>query len=234
MTAIQLPLDLGYGIRRGDEDFLRAPGNETAYRGLAAWPDWSQATAILCGPTGAGKTHLATIWAHRIGARRIDPARLAVPQLADLVVDTPALWLDPVPPVFDETALFHLLNLVAEQGRRLLLVAETAPARWQVQLPDLRSRLLACPVFSLAAPDDLVLRAVLVKLFADRQLTVGPDLIDYITARVERSFAALRHIVAALDQAALASGCGVTIALARLVLADQAGQSGDLADEDSR
>jgi chromosomal replication initiation ATPase DnaA len=70
----------------------------------------------------------------------------------------------------------------------------------------------------LEAPDDALLEALLVKLFADRQLAVGEELLRYLLARMERSFAAARALVAALDRAALAEGRAVTIPLARRVL----------------
>ena len=55
----------------------------------------------------------------------------------------------------------------------------------------------------MAPPDDALLRAVLVKLFADRQLAVDESLVGYVAPRIERSFAAARAVVARLDEEAM-------------------------------
>jgi chromosomal replication initiation ATPase DnaA len=117
-----------------------------------------------------------------------------------------------------EEPLLHLFNLLAERQGHLLLVARAAPARWAIALPDLRSRLLAAPAVAVAAPDEALIAALLVKLFADRQLPVGEDLVAYLALHLERSFAAAQRAVAALDAAALAEHRRVTVKLARRVL----------------
>jgi chromosomal replication initiation ATPase DnaA len=83
---------------------------------------------------------------------------------------------------------------------------------------DLASRLKALPVVTLAPPDEALLRAVLVKLFTDRQLTVDESLIGYLATRIERSFAAARAVVAALDEEAMRRQRPFTRALAAEVL----------------
>jgi chromosomal replication initiation ATPase DnaA len=103
---------------------------------------------------------------------------------------------------------------VREEDASLLLTARTAPAGWRLATADLASRLRAVPVATLAAPDDATLRAVLMKLFADRQLSVDAALLDYLMSRNERSFAAAREAVARLDAEALRLQRPVTRALA--------------------
>ena len=102
----------------------------------------------------------------------------------------------------------------------LLLISAAAPARWPLSLPDLTSRLKAIPAVAVGDPDDPLLAAVLVKLFADRQLAVGDDVIAYLLPRMERSFAAARKIAAAIDEASLAQRRPVTVPLARTVLGE--------------
>jgi chromosomal replication initiation ATPase DnaA len=114
--------------------------------------------------------------------------------------------------------LLHLINLLRERRGFLLLTARRAPARWRAVLPDLRSRLSAVPAAELAAPDDVLIEGVLVKLFADRQLRVAPEVVRFLAARIERSFAAARAAVAALDETALAGRREITVPLARELL----------------
>jgi chromosomal replication initiation ATPase DnaA len=177
------------------------------------WPDWPARVVAIVGPEGSGKSHLADIWANKSGARRLSARALdqtAVPR----ALATGALALENVAEPLDEVALFHLLNLAKEDDATVLLTARQPPAQWAIRLPDLVSRLRALPVVELAAPDDTLLRAVLVKLFVDRQLAVDESLISYLVARIERSFAAARAAVAALDREALRQRRPVTRALA--------------------
>jgi chromosomal replication initiation ATPase DnaA len=171
----------------------------------------------LWGPAGCGKSHLAHIYCERSGGILLPAARLCaddVPVLADY----PAVVVEDADQGVDEAALFHLFNLVRETGHFLLLTGCDAPARWTIALPDLRSRLSAIQVAAIRPPDDGLLEAVLVKLFADRQLRVGQDVLAFILARMERSFAAARALVATIDDAALAERREISVALARKVL----------------
>lgn len=216
MIARQLAFELPHRPALGAEDFLVAPANRDAVAWLDRWPDWPAAGLVVWGPEGCGKSHLLQVWRERAGARVLPAAELtiaAVPELAR----TP-LALDDADRGVVETALFHLLNLAAETHSYIVLTARSPAARWAVALPDLRSRLLALPSVAVAAPDDDLMRAVLAKLFADRQLRVGADVIDYLVTRIERSFAAMRRVVAALDAAALSGHRNLTVALAREVL----------------
>ncbi|MFZ1479477.1 MAG: chromosomal replication initiator DnaA, partial [Paracoccaceae bacterium] len=112
-------------------------------------------------------------------------------------------------------------NLLLPTGR-LLLTAAAPPRDWGLHLADLLSRLQAAPVAQLQAPDDALLSAVLIKLFADRQITVPPNLIPYLVARMPRSIDAARALVADLDARALQDGRAITRALAADLL-DSAG-----------
>ncbi len=115
-------------------------------------------------------------------------------------------------------ALFHLLNAAREEDAFLLLTAREAPVAWGVGLKDLASRLRALPVVALEEPEDSLLRAVLVKLFADRQLVVDSEVVEYLARRMERSLDAARKLVAELDREALETGRRLTRPLAAQVL----------------
>ena len=82
------------------------------------------------------------------------------------------------------------------------------------------SRLRLAPIVALGAPDLELTRAVLFKLFADRQLAVDPPVAAFIALRIERSLDAARAVVAALDREALARGGRVTRAMAGELLRD--------------
>jgi chromosomal replication initiation ATPase DnaA len=214
----QLALALDHAESFAREDFLGGPSNAAALTLIDAWPDWPGRSVILCGPEGSGKSHLAAVWGETAGARFL-AARALDEQAVPAALATAALVVEDIAPAgFDERALFHLVNLAREHEAFLLLTTRTAPAGWSFAVRDLGSRLKAMPVVTLAPPDDALLRAVLVKLFADRQLAVDEGLIGYVVARIERSFAAARGVVARLDDEAMRQKRPLTRALAAELL----------------
>jgi chromosomal replication initiation ATPase DnaA len=213
----QLALALSHTESFAREDFLPGPCNEASLALIERWPDWPARVVALIGPRGSGKSHLAAIWASTTGARFLAGRALGETHLPSALA-TGALVLEDVADQLDERALFHLINLAREHEAYVLLTAPRAPATWTVGLADLASRLRAIPAVMLSPPDDVLLRAVLVKLFADRQIKTNESLVTYLLARLERSFAAARAAVDAIDREALRRKRPVTQALAADVL----------------
>lgn len=215
----QLPLDFDFPPRFGADDFLVSPNNVVAFETLRDWPAWPSRILLLVGCEGSGKSHLSTIWAERAAARRLDGADLGSLDPYRLAA-TPSL-IDGVDRVGNaEAALFHALNVVRERGQYLLMTAQSPPDRWGLKLNDLLSRLRVAPLLRLDPPDDHLLRAVFVKLFVDRQLVVDTSVVDYLVLRTDRSLAAARRIVDALDRASLADQRRITRPVASRVLAE--------------
>ncbi len=200
------------------EDFFVAPSNALALQTVEGWQDWPGRKLLLIGPEGAGKSHLAHVWAALSGAVIVAGPDLARTDVAALAGKPVAVEdADRIGPA--EAQLFHLHNL-ATSGAALLLTARTPPRDWGLGLPDLISRMQATQIARLEAPDDALLSAVLVKLFADRQVAVPSNLIPYLISRMPRSIGAARALVADLDARALAAGRPITRALAGEVLGD--------------
>jgi chromosomal replication initiation ATPase DnaA len=214
----QLALSLDHAESFAREDFLSGPSNASALALIESWPDWPSRSVVLVGPEGSGKSHLAAIWAAEGGARFLAARALATTSLPAALATGALVLEDAAEAAFDERALFHLLNLAREEQAFLLLTARTPPAGWTLAIRDLASRLKALPVVAMSAPDDALLRALLVKLFADRQLNVDESLISYVATRIERSFAAARAVVVQLDQEAMQLKRPLTRALAAELL----------------
>jgi chromosomal replication initiation ATPase DnaA len=215
----QLVLDLPTAEARSRADFLVAPSNALALDMLDGTAGWPQGRLILIGPEGSGKSHLAHVWAVETKAELV-PAGMLVSCDIEQLAGGPVALDDADRLAGDtagEAALFHLLNFMGPK-RPLLMTARTPPRDWGVVLPDLFSRLQAAPIASLAAPDDALLSAVLVKLFADRQVTVAANLIPYLVSRMPRQISAARQLVAELDARALADARPITRQLAGEVL----------------
>ncbi len=213
----QMALDLALPESLSRDDFLAAPCNETALGLIESWPDWPSKVVALVGPPGAGKSHLGAIWADMAGARRLAARDLTGSNPAEALA-TGALLLEDAGPRTSEVALFHLLNSAREEDAFVLMTAREAPVSWGTGLRDLASRLRALPVVAVAEPEDGLLRSVLVKLFADRQLVVDAEIVEFLARRMERSLDSARRLVAELDREALETGRRLTRPLASQVL----------------
>jgi len=215
----QLILDLGHRPALEEADFLVAPCNRAAIQWLDRWPDWPAPALTLHGPAGCGKTHLARVFAARSQAPIIEADRLATDAVPGLLGAARACVVDDADRAGAEP-LLHLYNLIAERHGGMLLTAREPPPRWPGILPDLRSRLVAAPVIVVSAPDDALLAALMVKLFADRQLAVGEEVVLFLVRHMGRSFEAARRLATDLDAAALRDRRSITIPLARAVLGE--------------
>ena len=133
----QLPLPLAYRSADGEADFFVSQANAAAVEWLDRWPDWPVPCALLIGPPGSGKSHLARIFARRTGATVADDAE-----------------------ALDAETLFHRWNAATREAP-LLMTATRPPRDWPHGLADLGSRLAATPQLRIEAPDDALLAALL-------------------------------------------------------------------------
>lgn len=216
----QLSFDLPVREALGREDFFVSPSNVNAVMMIESWPDWPSRKLLLTGPEGAGKTHLAQVWAGLSHGRVISAADLKEADVLTLakgpiaVEDADRIAGDTA----SEHALFHLHNLILAEGHSLLISARIPPARWGLSLADLASRMQGTTQADLEPPDDTLLGAVLMKLMADRQLRPSPNLIPYLVRRIDRSFQAAREIVEGLDTASLEQGTPINTRFAAKLL----------------
>ena len=210
----QLVLALDHAISYAREDFLEGPSNTKALSLIERWPDWPGRLIALVGPEGSGKSHLAAVWAAASGARVVMAKRLGDTDLPSAFATGALVVEDIDAPDLDERALFHLINLAREEGADVLFTARVSPPSLMGGIRDLQSRLRMLPVVELEAPDDALLRALIVKLAADRQLAVDEGVVNYLANRIERSFAGTHRAVAQLDEEALRRQRPVTRALA--------------------
>lgn len=213
-TPRQLVFDLAHRQALGAEDFLVSHSNAAAVEMIDRWPQWPHPASLVAGPQGSGKSHLANVWRLRSAGGIVSAAELEDVTVAGLA-DGAAIVIEDVDRgIADERALFHLLNRARESKLSVLVTSRRAPGELEFRIPDLRSRLRALPIVEVQPPDEALLKAVLVKLFDDRQLYVEPQVIDYLNVRMERSMAAASRVVAAVDRLALATHRKVTRPLA--------------------
>ncbi len=219
----QLVFDLPQRAALGREAFLLTPSNAEAVALVDGFATWEAPVQWLYGPSGCGKSHLASVLAHQVGARALQAAALNEAVLADFLhAEAPpeAVLLDGLEalPSEAEEVLFHLLNHAKNGGAKLLLLSQIPAAQMALHLPDLISRLKAIPAIAMQAPDDDLMRGLLAKLFADRQVRIDPRVVDYLLPRIEREYTAMGEIVTQIDQAALAEKRSITVPLVAQVL----------------
>jgi len=225
MSSPQLVLDFEHRPALESEDFLVTPCNQEAVAWIDEWPHWSSPAFVIHGPSGCGKSHLAQVFLARTSGVRISPLQLLEKDSPALLGGAAACLLDDMDVAFApgnkgalEEALLHLYNTLKEQGSTMMITAKSPPSRWGVSLADLSSRLKTATLAEISAPDDVLLAAVLVKQFSDRQLRIDRDVVAFVQTRIERSFRALGQLVAAADKLALAEKRRITIPLMRRVL----------------
>ena len=220
----QFAFDFSHRPSVSGEDFIVTPCNQTAVSWIDSWPAWPAPSLLVYGPPSCGKSHLASVWQARTGALRLSlplidgvNPRQVLGEATAVVIEDVEGWI-----AADEAQrqLFHIYNLLAERRGHLMLTARLAPALWPMTLADLRSRILAAPAVAIDMPDEDMVAALLIKLFADRQLKVGDDVLAFLLARMDRSFDGVLRLVAALDDAALDARRNVTIPFAGAVLRD--------------
>ncbi len=214
--AGQLAFDWPTGVALGPDDFFVSQANAQAFTMLSTPETWPERKLVLTGPKGSGKSHLARVFQAQSDAALIKANALS----ADFQTDAVTVVIEDMEELAQsaEEVVFHLHNNLRNAGGTLLMTSALPPSRWPIALPDLASRMQATTVVQIANPDDALLSALIMKLFADRQINPQPALVQYLTTRIERSFAAAAAIVAQLDTAALAQGRKINKALAAELL----------------
>lgn len=205
MTAGPLARQISLGLpssppRLTREAFVVTMSNEGALRTLDAWNRSNEPLLVICGPKGSGKSHLASILEQEAGENIS-------------VIDDAS--------VFGSAAeIFHKVEKVREEGGRIVVAGRGDPKEWAAGLKDLETRLSAAPRITLVEPDEALLRAVIVKVFKDRQLRTREAIADYAAPRLPKTFAAAQAFVAALDALSIERGQPIGLKLAREAVAN--------------
>lgn len=195
MSQITLPLDWP---ETGDPTgFIVDESNADTVRHLDSWALWPVHISLLTGPRKSGRSTLAKLFARKSGGQVIDDADLS-----------------------EEEALFHAWNAAQATETPLLIVADEAPPRWKIALPDLQTRVAATPKVRIEEPSDRLIEARFQHHFSERGLAMPQNVIDYLLKRMDRSHAALAHTIQLLDRNAYEQGRRITVNLAREVMAE--------------
>ncbi len=216
-TAFKLP------VRpvTGRADFFTAKENAQAVAMIDSFPN-GFCGAVIFGEKGCGKTHLAHLFADTVFQKTGKKPEIISFDCwnPETVGKTQFAVLENIASPVDEAALFHLLNQAKGSNGFILMTSKTAPSGWDLKLPDLITRLKALPCIQILPPGDELMQAVLVKQFADRQLSVAPEVIAYVLKNAERSFEVLSYVVQRTDELSLEKKNAVTVPLVKQVLSE--------------
>lgn len=198
--------------KMSSDDFMVSDCNVEAFRMIDLWPDWDGNGLVIYGPKGCGKTHLAHLFSEKVNSNQekilkipfYDCKQINMKNVERICNSSDVIILENIERDVNQEALFHLFNHFSECGKYMLWTAEIAPVRLNFSLKDLQSRLNILPAIEIKAPDDMMLRALIVKLFNDRQLLISPDILEYIISNTERSFAYVENLVREIDEISLA------------------------------
>ncbi|GLI97559.1 chromosomal replication initiator DnaA [Sphingobium sp. BS19] len=195
MSQISLPFDWSDQNASADDGFIVSDANARAVRHLEGWHDWPVQVSVLSGPPRSGRSTLGRQFVRLSGGNVIDDAERAGDEI-----------------------LFHAWNRAQLDRRPLLMIADAAPQRWTVALPDLRSRLAAVPHVRIEEPDDALVRALIERGLARGAALWSPDLPDWLHRRIERSYAAITEVIACLHAASLSHGRKISVPFAKETL----------------
>lgn len=202
---------------RSPDTLVVAEANRDAARLLTDWRAWPNGALALVGPRGAGKTHLALAWALETGARQVSPAAAPDDAAAIFREAEGRLFVDDAD-TGDESMLWRVLDMARSEGGAVLLASTSQPGKWPVQIPDLRSRLGALAMARLGEPDEALMEVVLRRICREQFIQLSDDAARYLAHRLPRTFAAARHLAAALDAELVRGARPVALAAAKRAL----------------
>jgi len=198
MSSVQLNLFNNNQADYSRQNFIILDENKHVYHSVI--DDLSWKCLILFGPKSSGKTHLAHIWQSMNDAIFIN-----VNNFISEIRYSNAFILEDIQNVQDEAMLLHCYNYMKENNKRLLITSSTSPNKLNFKLKDLSSRILSTISIKIPSASEELLRIMLMKRFSDKQLKIDLKVIDYILARVERSFYSISEIIEKIDDESMGS-----------------------------
>lgn len=221
----QLPLGIVFNPAYRMEDFYPSKKVMPILKLFNDVSLWKSHCLIIYGSSGAGKTHLCHIFKEILINNKVsdnvlieEGSSLNSLHIADMVKAAKYIALDNIENIEDETTLLHLFNFSKENGGKLLLTSQCPPNRLHFKLPDLTSRIMTATALEIPEPDDETITAVIVKLFADRQMSISEEALSYLLPRIERSFKTIRILVEKADTLSLSEKKGITVPLLKKVI----------------
>jgi len=199
------------------EDFYVSPSNQDAYDFINSWPKWIKRIVNICGPSGSGKSHLASILKNKVSCLKINSRELNEKVFLNFKTKE-TLIIENLNEKIDEKLLFSVWNAALQDNKYILITSKKPINLFKFKLDDLSSRANSCLVISIKLPSDDLISVILAKNFSDKQIKVEKKHIDYIIKRIDRSYEKISQFILILDKYSLKKGSPFGLKLIKEVL----------------
>ena len=199
------------------EDFYVSPSNQEAYDFINSWPRWIKRIVNVFGPSGSGKSHLASILKDKTSCLQISSNELNE-KIFLRYKTKEALIIENLDEKISENLLFALWNIALQDNKYLLVTSKKSIASYKFKLKDLSSRVKSGLIIGIKLPSDDLISVILAKNFSDKQIKVEKKHIDYIIKRIDRSYEKISQFILTLDKYSLKKGSPFSLKLIKEVL----------------
>ena len=199
------------------EDFYVSPSNQEAYDFINNWPKWITRTVNIFGPSGSGKSHLASMLKNKTSHLEIEAKNLD-DEIFFKFKTKEALIIENLNEKISENLLFSLWNNALQDNKFFLITSIKPISTYKFKLPDLNSRIKSCLNIGIKLPSDELISVILTKNFSDKQITVEKKHIDYIIKRIDRSYEKISQFILTLDRYSLKKGSPFRLKMIKEVL----------------
>ena len=199
------------------EDFYVSPSNQEAYDFINSWPKWIRRIINIFGPSGSGKSHLASILQSKTSCLKIECNEI-IDNTFFLFKTKEALIIENLDEKISEKLLFSLWNIALQDNKYLLITSKQPINLYKFKLKDLVSRISGCMVIGINLPTDDLISVILAKNFSDKQINVEKKHIDYILKRIDRSYEKISQFISIWDKYSLKKSNPFNLKLIKEVL----------------
>ena len=199
------------------EDFYVSPSNQEAYDLINSWPKWIKRTVNIFGPSGSGKSHLASILKSKTSSLQIE-ANTLNDEIFFKFKTKEALIIENLNEKASEKLLFSLWNIALQDNKYLLITSKKPISSFKFKLRDPMSRVISSLIIGINLPSDDLISVILAKNFSDKQIKVEKKHIDYIIKRIDRSYEKISQFILTLDKYSLKKGSPFSLKLIKEVL----------------
>ena len=199
------------------EDFYVSPSNQEAYDLINSWPKWIKRTVNIFGPSGSGKSHLASILKSKTSYLQVEGKNLDDEIFFKFKIKE-SLIIEDLDEKVSEKLLISLWNTILQDNKYLLITSKKPINSFKFKLRDLMSRVTSSIIIGINLPSDDLISVILAKNFSDKQITVEKKHIDYIVKRIDRSYEKISQFILTLDKYSLKKGRPFALKLIKEVL----------------
>ncbi len=218
---MQLSFNFPFQEKYLSEDFVVSLCNKAAFEFVQNYDSGSETSPkifAISAPKLAGKSYLANIWYKKVGAEFLNLSDLKNVNLIKFIKAKKFYIIEDIDEIKNQELLLQIFNLIQEKLGYLLITSAVDLSQVGVKIKDLNSRLKNVFQLEISRPDDELIKMLLTKNFAAKQLKVEGRVIDFLTQNLHRDFASISDIVRLLEFYSLEKKRNITIPLAKEIL----------------